>query len=533
MKIKISVALILAFTVLFQACKKHPSVPVINTLSVQNVKYFTANSGGLIADDGGSEVFLRGLCWSTHPNPTISDDTTVDRGAEHHFISELRGLTPASTYYVRAYAINSAGVGYGKALKFSTLTGTFPELITHQVKHIFSMQADVEGEVISDGGHEITERGICWGTEPYPTINTGNIAKAGSSNRFTTTITGLQPNTTYYTRAYAINQVGVGYGSQLEFTTPETEHLPVVLTNPVQKITQWSALVTGEIINEGGLPVSQKGICWDTTPNPDKSDNYAVDTSGSGFISVKMHSLKQVTTYYVRTFIVSAASIIYGNQLVFSTLAPGVACPESPTVSDIDGNVYQTVQIGRLCFFKANLKTTRFSDGSPIPYSDAFTNQPSYTWYNKDPRNKRLYGGLYNWHAVSHQSGLCPEGWRVPDQHDWNVLAAYAGNVIEHMNVPDGISVLKSTRTAPDPHPRWDAGGVPANDLLGFSALPAGVFWSHSWGYSWIGLTTYFWASDEYSGHMAHARSIWNSDPRIDITGSSKWGFMSVRCVRD
>jgi len=341
--IRVFTALIIAITVTFHACKKDPSVPEITTLTVQNLSYFSASCGGMINSDGGAEITLRGICWSTHPNPTISDDTTVNLGDRHHFISELNDLTPSTTYYVRAYAINSAGTGYGKVVEFSTLKGSVAELLTHEVSHVYSMQADVEGEVVSDGDLVVTERGICWGTEPLPTINSGKIAVAGNSARFTATIKGLSPTTKYYARAYAINQAGVGYGDQLEFTTPEAEPLPVVLTNPMQKITQWTALVTGEIINEGGLPVTERGVCWGTSPNPQRTVHYKADISGSDFISVKMDYLKPAVTYYTRAYVVSIAGIIYGNQQVFNTLAIGASCPESPTVTDIDGNIYQTV----------------------------------------------------------------------------------------------------------------------------------------------------------------------------------------------
>ncbi|MBE0661952.1 MAG: fibrobacter succinogenes major paralogous domain-containing protein [Bacteroidales bacterium] len=533
MKFKASIVLLPAFLLFFSACRKDSSVPEISTLTVQNLSYYSANCGGMVTNDGGSEVTLRGVCWSTQPSPTINDDTTVNTGDQHHFISELPGLTPSTTYFVRAYAINSIGTGYGKVVEFSTLKGTVPELLTHQVSQVYSMQADVEGEVISDGDLAITERGICWGTGPFPSINSDKIAAPGSSTRFTATIKGLLPTTTYYARTYAINQAGVGYGEPLEFTTPETEPLPEVLTKPAQKITQWSAVGVGEIINEGSLPISERGVCWGTSPNPERTINFKVDLTGSDLFSVKIDYLKPVATYYIRAYVISITGIIYGNQQIFSTIAIGAACPESPAVSDIDGNVYQTVQVGDICIFKENLKTTKFSNGDLITYSDAFINQPSYTWYAKNLENKHKYGGLYNWYAVSSENGLCPEGWHITDNHEWNSIAAFAGFVAIQMNVPDGTSVLKSTLTEPDPHPRWNAGGVPTNDLLGFSALPGGARFSASWSYNWLGSSAYFWLSDDVNENSALARNISNYWIQIFSTGGYKTYFMSVRCVKD
>jgi len=182
--------------------------------------------------------------------------------------------------------------------------------------------------------------------------------------------------------------------------------------------------------------------------------------------------------------------------------------------------------------FKENLKTTRFSNGDPIPYSDANSTQPAYTWYEKNLQNKNRYGGLYNWYAVVSDKGLCPEGWHVPDHYEWNAIAAYAAFIASYMNISSDVSVFKSTRTEPDPHPRWSAGGVPTNDLLGFSALPGGA--RHSvLGYRWIGNSAYFWSASETAPFTGWARVIYNGFVPFYTTASIKESQFSVRCVKD
>ncbi len=100
---------------------------------------------------------------------------------------------------------------------------------------------------------------------------------------------------------------------------------------------------------------------------------------------------------------------------------------DDSTVTDIDGNVYNTVVIGSQVWLQENLKTTKFKDGSAIPNvtSDSewgSINTPGFCWYDNDQAaNKNKYGALYNWHTVN-TGKLCPEGWRVPTNADWTEL---------------------------------------------------------------------------------------------------------------
>jgi hypothetical protein len=110
----------------------------------------------------------------------------------------------------------------------------------------------------------------------------------------------------------------------------------------------------------------------------------------------------------------SAQSKIMLVATAASTLNP---CPDTPTVTDIDGNVYNTVLIGTQCWMKENLRTTRFRDG--------FSIQPWHRWYGNDISYKYQYGGLYHWHAVNSEHGLCPEGWHVPTRAEWDALVNY------------------------------------------------------------------------------------------------------------
>ena len=112
------------FFMFASSCNKNVEVPVLTTISVTEITDVTAISGGNITSDGGASITARGVCWSTNENPTISDDKTTDGTGTGEFISNMTGLSPNTTYYVRAYATNNEGTGYGSVISFTTEEGT-------------------------------------------------------------------------------------------------------------------------------------------------------------------------------------------------------------------------------------------------------------------------------------------------------------------------------------------------------------------------------------------------------------------------
>jgi hypothetical protein len=195
------------------------SVPILTTQSIFNITKFTASSGGTISSIGGSTITAKGVCWSTTPNPTISNTKTSDGSGTGNFTSSLTGLTAGTTYYVRAYATNSAGTGYGIAVQFNTTGADLPILTTNAVTNITTTSAGCGGNVTSDGGSAVTIRGICWSTSPNP-VYTFNSTSVGSGiGSFSTLISSLARGTKYYVRAYATNSVGTAYGNEVTFNT--------------------------------------------------------------------------------------------------------------------------------------------------------------------------------------------------------------------------------------------------------------------------------------------------------------------------
>ncbi|MDD3892495.1 MAG: fibrobacter succinogenes major paralogous domain-containing protein [Bacteroidales bacterium] len=205
------------------SCKKdddNAGILALSTKDVTGITQTAAISGGAITSDGGATVTARGVCWSTDPVPTISDNKTADGTGEGSFVSNISELSPETTYYVRAYATNSIGTGYGSVISFTTQDNSPPKLLTTAVSNITNTTAASGGNIIFDGGATVTARGVCWSTDPVPTISDNKTTDGAGEGEFSSSLSGLSPETTYYVRAYATNSIGTGYGIAVTFRTP-------------------------------------------------------------------------------------------------------------------------------------------------------------------------------------------------------------------------------------------------------------------------------------------------------------------------
>jgi len=220
----------------------------------------------------------------------------------------------------------------------------------------------------------------------------------------------------------------------------------------------------------------------------------------------------------------------------------GEPCPGTPTVTDIDGNIYNTVQIGSQCWMKENLKTTTYSDATPIPNVTDPTewiglNSGAYVWYDNDISWKDEYGALYNWFATVDPKGLCPTGWHVPSNDEWTELTNYIGGAVQ----PYG-NELKSCRQVNSPlgggcntsdHPRWDEDitHYGTNDY-GFSALPGGARDGALGNFYDLGNYGVWWSTTEFS-FLCWARALSHDAGFVDELYEGKPEGHSVRCIQD
>ncbi len=208
---------LLILLLLLPGCKKE-DVPTVKTGDVASVTQTTASCSGEIISQGDSEVTERGICWSTTDKPLISDNIKVDNSEDNSFTVDLTGLEPDTEYFVRAYATNTFGTGYGKSLSFTTDPLYIPELRTY-LGLIKCHSASIGGEILYDGGSPVIDCGLCWSNSDNPSVNDSHLSIGTCSDSFRETITGLESNTDYYVRPYASNIIGTGYGPAIKIIT--------------------------------------------------------------------------------------------------------------------------------------------------------------------------------------------------------------------------------------------------------------------------------------------------------------------------
>ncbi|MFN6225265.1 MAG: FISUMP domain-containing protein [Bacteroidota bacterium] len=621
-------------------------LPTISTISPISVGVDSVVIGGDIANDGGSPIVLRGICYSTTPDPNMGSTRTEDGSGIGSFNTVLRGLSSSTTYYARSYAKNSSGVVvYGNEVSFTTSaalpglrcpgTPTVTDIdgnsyYTVQIGNQCWSQSNHKssryrnGDSISTGINDsiwssttsgaysiynndpmndglygklynhyavMDSRGLCptgwhvpsdadWTTlenqlggpsvaggalkstamQPTPggwaSPNTG----ATNSSGFTAPPGGLRNDLGVY---YAISDVGYwwtssvasnfrlwvrGLDDNLLESIRDTgslkigisirclkNTLPQVNTTSVSNVTPSSAVVTGEVISEGDQNTS-RGFCYSTTTNPTISNDTTMNGSGLGAYLDSLQNLIPLTTYYVRAYVTNSAGTSYGNEVSFTTTLPAPQpCSSSPTVTDIDGNVYNTVQIGNQCWTQTNLKTTKYRNGDNIStgLNNSQWEAATYGAYGEQnlPGSIGSLGRLYNHFTVSDSRGLCPTGWKVPSIQEWLGLANYLGG----SQLAGGI--LKDTLTQPQLF-GWDIPNVGATNQSGFAALGSG-FKDIYGNLGMAGTAAFYWSSSAYQGRinaswimsLFHSNTVF-SDYDYTTYSENRNGF-SVRCLKD
>jgi hypothetical protein len=323
--------------------------PVITTNTATNISQISATGNAEITDTGGGSVTSRGFVWSTSSQPNPGDVVPTSSGYESNvnqggsfsvgsYNLSLTGLSPGTTYYYRAYAQNTQGYAYGNEVSFTTLAD-LPSVETGFASSILQNQATGNGNVISTGGVDITERGFVWSTSSQS--DPGNVAPGSSGYANTTSqsgtygagvfslsITSLSNSTTYYYRAYALNSEGYAYGNEVEFTT--LGDFATVTTQAPTSIEQTSVTGRGNITDTGAANPTERGFVWSTSSqaNPGNiapgGSGYSGNVSeggsfGTGAFSLSISGLTHTTTYYYRAYALNSEGYSYGNEISFST----------------------------------------------------------------------------------------------------------------------------------------------------------------------------------------------------------------------
>ncbi len=196
-----------------------------------------------------------------------------------------------------------------------------PVISRLSITEITANSAKSKAYVTDDGGASVTSRGVVWSTSENPTVdeNKGMTDEGKGTGEFTSELTDLTPNTSYYVRAYATNRNGTAYSEQRTFTTESA--VAIVITAEVSDIAPTTASGSGWIIDDGGAPVTSRGLVWSTSKKPTVEENEGMTEEGVGtglFIS-ELTNLSPDTPYYVRAYATNSGGETYGNQVEFTT----------------------------------------------------------------------------------------------------------------------------------------------------------------------------------------------------------------------
>lgn len=206
---------------IFNSCKKEEKIPVVTTDSITNVRDKTATCGGTILSEGSGAIIEKGICWCSVREsriPTIVDSRTIETGSEDTFLSNLIGLAPFDAYYVRAYAINRAGTGYGLVYSFATI-GLPPAATVTAATNVSSATAILNGTINPSYSFDISFE---YGTSSDYGSTITAVLKYVIGDTFTylsAEITNLTGGTTYHFRIKTVNPIGTSYSDDMTFTT--------------------------------------------------------------------------------------------------------------------------------------------------------------------------------------------------------------------------------------------------------------------------------------------------------------------------
>jgi uncharacterized protein (TIGR02145 family) len=317
---------------------------------------------------------------------------------------------------------------------------------------------------------------------------------------------------------------------------------PSIETIGFSNLTSTSVIIDGKVNNPDNFYIWWQGVVWGTTSNPELLGVFQTEENvSSTTFNSKIYNLLPNTTYYFRTYLNlnGQGNIVYGKEISITT-------PPSETsqfnlnktygnVSDVEGNLYKTIQIGNQTWMAENLRVSKFNNGSSInevAVNSSFYNNgnPAWCYYNDSVHYNNLYGKLYNSFVVTNINNVCPTGWHVPTTIDFETLR----NHLPSVNNNGGT--LKSTG-----YNFWKSPNAGATNETGFSAIGTGI--REDQNYNGGKEFSPFWLQDNYYFALGYMSTSGGpngvGDCYLGGNGTGGTGIQndgdgySVRCVKD
>ena len=302
------------------AFKTIKGVPKFNSSNVVSFEAYLAKVSAFIVLDGGDPVSNRGFCFSKNPNPSLVNGTVIPVGkGTLYYEATLLNLSPNQKYYVRPYATNNIGTAYGKQVEFTTSVGP-AKMGNVQVSSITSTSARFDASILSAEGGNLSRRGFVISKNPDPYLYNGTVIEQGNGiGSFAYTIQNLEKSTTYYVKAFGVNESGVSHSSQVMFTTLG---FPNVSTNTsASNVGYTNFFVSGIVNSDGGSPILERGFCLNTSGNPNVNENRIRVGGQLGGFQAEYNGLRAGTTHYYRAYAINEVGVAYGNVVAVSTRA--------------------------------------------------------------------------------------------------------------------------------------------------------------------------------------------------------------------
>jgi len=443
-------------------------VPTLTTPTSASITQTTVTLGANVTDLGNpASISARGVCYGTSPNPTTP---CVAEGATTTgvFTKGVTGLTASTTYYYRGYATNSTGTGYSSDGTFTTSDPVVPTLTTTDpVTSIATSSATGGGNISSNGGATVTVSGLVWNTSSNPTtaLSTKTTDGWAIGGPWTSSMTGLTPDTLYHVRAYATNSVGTAYGADVTFTTLALS-VPTVTTPTSASVATTSATL-GATVSSLGVPasISARGTCYATTANP-TTNCVAEGGTSTGAFNHSRTGLTAGTSYYYRGYATNSTGTAYSADGTFTTLTTPTLTTTDPVTSvaqttatgggNISSNGGATVTVSGLVWNTSSNPTTALStkttDGWAIggPWTSSMTGLTCNILYYVRAYATNSVGTSYGSNVTFTSSACSPTVTTTSISSIAQTTASSGGNV-----TADGGATVTARGVA------WNTAGTP------------------------------------------------------------------------